>query len=83
MRTFEFQLYPTKDQQVTLCRHLDICRQLYNHILESLNTARTNGEKHDWNWTSAMIPQWKRSTFPQFKEVLFESCPNDQRYALG
>ena len=69
MRTFEFRLYPTKDQQVTLLRHLDICRQLYNHILESLNTARTNGEKHDWNWTSAMIPQWKRSTFPQFKEV--------------
>lgn len=69
MRTFEFRLYPTADQQVTLLRHLDICRQLYNHILELLNTSRNNGEKHDWNWTSAMIPQWKRGDFPQFKDV--------------
>lgn len=69
MRTFEFRLYPTKDQQVTLLRHLDICRQLYNHILESLNKSRENGEDHDWNWTSAMLPIWKRTDFPQLKEV--------------
>jgi len=69
MRTFEFRLYPTKDQQVMLLHHLDVCRQLYNRILAMLNRVRETGEYFDWNWTSALIPLWKYSDFPSLKDV--------------
>ncbi len=33
-RTYKYRLYPTKDQQDILEKHLSLCKWLYNHFLE-------------------------------------------------
>jgi putative transposase len=39
VKTFQYRIYPTKQQQRALEQTLDACRWLYNHFLESRKTA--------------------------------------------
>ncbi|MHA1400589.1 MAG: helix-turn-helix domain-containing protein, partial [Candidatus Heimdallarchaeaceae archaeon] len=43
--TYKVQLYPNKKQQETLARQLELCRQLYNRLLEEIKRAKENEEK--------------------------------------
>lgn len=36
-RSYKYRLYPSEEDKEELERHLDVCRQVYNHFLEELN----------------------------------------------
>ncbi len=38
----KFRLYPSKQQEEELEKHLELCRQVYNHFLEQLNESDEN-----------------------------------------
>ena len=59
MITFKFRMYPTHHQRETLRRHIEICRQLYNRLLEVIKTARAAGTRVSWQETQALLPAWK------------------------
>ncbi len=47
LRSYKFRLYPNKEQERILEEQLEICRWLYNRLLEEINKARKareNGE---------------------------------------
>ena len=69
MITFKFRIYPTGGQVVTLSRHIDICRRLYNRLLAVVRDARTRGEWFSWQDLQALLPAWKKSTFLELQEV--------------
>lgn len=62
-------MYPTLGQVWTLSKHIDICRRLYNRLLTVVRDARTRGEWLSWQDLQALLPAWKRSTFPELQEV--------------
>ena len=45
MRNYKFRLYPNKVVETELNRQLDLCRWIYNRLLEELNKARENSVK--------------------------------------
>lgn len=38
-RSYKYRLYPSEQDKEELERHLELCRQVYNHFLEELNEA--------------------------------------------
>lgn len=38
-RSYKYRLYPSEQDKEELDKHLDLCRQVYNHFLEELNEA--------------------------------------------
>jgi len=38
-RSYKYRLYPSEQDKEELEKHLDLCRQVYNHFLEELNEA--------------------------------------------
>ena len=43
LRRYQYRLYPTKDQEVLIARHLGCCRFVYNWALARKNTAYHDG----------------------------------------
>ena len=43
-KTYKYRLYPTKNQQEILGKHLSLCRWLYNHFLEQRRTLYENSK---------------------------------------
>ena len=69
MLTYKVQLYPNKQQQATLVEQLDICRKLYNKLLEECKKAREKGEKLTQIKTQSFIVRLKNSSMPELKGV--------------
>ncbi len=69
MLTYKVQLYPNKQQQAKLVEQLDICRKLYNKLLEECKKAREKGEKLTQSKTQSFIVRLKNNSMPELKEV--------------
>jgi len=68
MLTYKVQLYPNKQQQAKLVEQLDICRKLYNKLLEECKKAR-EGEKITQIKTQSFIVGLKNNSMPELKGV--------------
>lgn len=64
MKAYKFRIYPNKEQEAKLEFALDICRQVYNMMLEELNEQVVI----DRNMIQAILPDLKICE-PKFKEV--------------
>jgi len=69
MLTYKVQLYPSKQQQIKLGEQLEICRNLYNKLLEDCKKAQGKGEKLTQSKTQSFIVGLKNSSMPELKEV--------------
>jgi len=63
------QLYPSKQQQAKLGEQLEICRKLYNRLLEECNKSQEKGEKLTQIKTQLFIVWLKNNSMPELKEV--------------
>lgn len=59
MLSYRFRLYPSKQIEKILFQHLDLCRWLYNRLLEELNKAKAEGQKLSQKDTQALIVKLK------------------------
>jgi len=60
MFSFKFRIYPSKTIQVKLQEQLELCRWLYNRLLEELNRAKDEGRKITHHDTQALIVKLKQ-----------------------
>jgi putative transposase len=63
-----FRLYPSKQTEKVLFQHLDLCRWLYNRLLEELNRAKAGGRKLSQKDTQALIVKLKMEK-PELEQV--------------
>ena len=69
MLIYKVQLYPSKQQQAKLGEQLEICRKLYNRLLEECNKSQEKGEKLTQIKTQLFIVWLKNNSMPELKEV--------------
>jgi len=46
-RSYKYRLYPSEQDNEVLEKHLDLCRQVYNHFLEELNEAEVIPSRYE------------------------------------
>jgi putative transposase len=68
MLSYRLRIYPSKTAQEKLVKQLELCRWLYNRLLEELNRAKTEGRKITPLETQALIVKFKEEK-PELKEV--------------
>ncbi len=68
MLSYKFRIYPSKTTEQNLCKQIELCRWLYNQLLEEMNNARERGEKITKTDTQALIPHLKEVR-PELKTV--------------
>jgi putative transposase len=56
----KFRLYPSKLTEQILCEHLDLCRWLYNRLLEELDTAKSRKRTIRQKETQHLIVELKK-----------------------
>jgi putative transposase len=66
--SYKFRIYPSKTVEAKLNEQLEICRWLYNKLLEEVNKARKEGRKIMWKDTQALIVKLKQEK-PELKNV--------------
>ncbi len=66
--SYKFRIYPSKTVQATLLEQLELCRWLYNHLLEELNRARKESTKITQKDTQALIVKLKQEK-PELNKV--------------
>ena len=66
--SYKFRIYPSKTVEAKLAEQLELCRWLYNRLLEEMNNARKEGRKITWIDTQALIVKLKREK-PELKKV--------------
>ena len=66
--SYKFKLYPNKEIEKRLEEQLEICRWLYNRLLEEINNARKEGRKITQKDTQALIVRLKEEN-PELKNV--------------
>lgn len=59
MLSYRFRLYPSRQTEKVLFQHLDLCRWLYNRLLEELNKAKAEGRHLSQKDTQAFIVKLK------------------------
>ncbi|MFO7967777.1 MAG: helix-turn-helix domain-containing protein, partial [Archaeoglobaceae archaeon] len=59
MLSYRFRVYPSKVTALNLVRQLELCRWLYNRLLEELNKARESGQKLAMIDTQSLITRLK------------------------
>jgi len=59
MISYRFRLYPSRTVKTTLMGQLDLCRWLYNRLLEELNKAKAEGRKLNSNDTQHLLVELK------------------------
>jgi putative transposase len=59
-QTYKYRAYPTADVANDARRHIDICRQVYNHALGLYNAAPAD-EKPSYTTLQNKLPAWKRA----------------------
>ncbi len=52
---YKFRIYPSKTIEARLKEQLELCRWLYNKMLDEINRARKENRKIDWRGTQALI----------------------------
>ncbi len=67
MLSYRFRLYPSKAVEAELLRHLELCRWLYNRLLEELNRAKAEGRNLMQKDTQALIVEIREK--PELKHV--------------
>ncbi|MFC9474746.1 RNA-guided endonuclease InsQ/TnpB family protein [Nocardia sp. NPDC056952] len=60
-RAFKYRFHPTPEQAAELERTFGCVRKVYNLALETRTVAWQRGERVNYNTTSAMLTEWKRS----------------------
>jgi putative transposase len=55
-RSYKFRLYPSEKDEDELEKHLEVCRQVYNHFLEKLNEADEIPSRYD---LQSQLPELK------------------------
>ena len=78
--SYKFRIYPSKTVQQILSERLEICRWLYNRLLEEVNKARKVGRKISWKDTQALIVKLKREK-PELSKV-YSKVPQMVNYQL-
>jgi len=68
LKSYKFRLYPNKEIEKKLEEQLEICRWLYNRLLEEVNKAREEGRKITQKDTQALIVKLKEEN-PELKKV--------------
>ncbi|BDC36537.1 MAG: transposase [Candidatus Methanoliparum thermophilum] len=68
MLSYRFRIYPSKKIEQKLKEHLELCRWLYNRLLEELNKAKSEDRKITKKETQALIVKLKDEK-PELKEV--------------
>jgi len=58
-QTFKYRVYPTEDVASEARRHINICREVYNHALGRYDSA-PDGEKPTYTRLQNKLPAWKR-----------------------
>ncbi len=67
-RSIKCRLYPSKTVQIRLDKHREICRWLYNRLLEEIRLAWDEGRKIYQRETQALIVELKKEK-PELKNV--------------
>ncbi|MGW0207445.1 RNA-guided endonuclease InsQ/TnpB family protein [Streptomyces sp. NPDC003233] len=60
-RAFKYRFYPTNAQAAELSRTFGCVRKVYNMALEARTKAWQQGERVNYNTTSAMLTAWKKT----------------------
>lgn len=60
-RAFKYRFYPTAAQAAELLRTFGCVRKVYNLALIARIEGWERGERIDYNRTSAMLTEWKKS----------------------
>ncbi len=68
MLSQKFRLYPSKQVEEMLFHQLNLCRWLYNRLLEELNNAKAEGRKITQKDTQALIVKLKTEN-PELEQV--------------
>ncbi len=68
MLSYKFRIYPSKTIEAKLNEQLELCRWLYNKLLEEVNKARREDRKITWKDTQALIVKLKQEK-PELKNV--------------
>lgn len=68
MLSYRFRPYPSRRIEGVLLKHLDLCRWLYNHLLEELNKAKAERRRLSRKDTQALIVKLKEEN-PELKQV--------------
>ena len=66
--SYRFKLYPSKRTEKVLLQQLDLCRWLYNQLLEELNRAKAEGRRLSQRDTQALIVKLKTEK-PELEHV--------------
>ncbi|MCW3136796.1 MAG: helix-turn-helix domain-containing protein, partial [Canidatus Methanoxibalbensis ujae] len=66
--SYKFRIYPSKTAETRLNEQLELCRRLYNKLLEEVNKARKKGRKINWKYTQALIVKLKQER-PELKNA--------------
>jgi putative transposase len=66
--SFGFRLYPSRLAEQKLYEHLDLCRWLYNRLLEELNTGKSRGRNLSQKETQHVIVELKKQK-PELNDV--------------
>lgn len=68
MLSYRFRIYPSKDTVLNLNGQFELCKWLYNRLLEELNKSRESGQKLTMIDTQSLIPRLKEEK-PELKTV--------------
>ena len=68
MRTYRFRIYPTDLQVAALNSTLDLCRELYNAMLQQRIYAYRSGKRVNYNSQQDEIPEVKNA-FPEYRSI--------------
>jgi len=66
--SYRFRLYPSRQVEEALFHQLDLCRWLYNRLLEELSRAKTEGRQLSQKDTQAFIVKLKKEN-PELGQV--------------
>lgn len=64
-RSYKYRLYPSEQDKQELEKHLDLCRQVYNHFLEELNEAEDIPSRYE---LQKQLPELKQE-WTELKQV--------------
>ncbi|MCL6090116.1 MAG: transposase [Candidatus Thermoplasmatota archaeon] len=68
MRTYKFRLYPSAEQQGLLIEQLNLCRELYNAMLQQRIYAYRSGKKVNYNSQQDELPEVRKG-FPEYGNI--------------
>ncbi len=66
--TYKFRIYPSKTAEEKLKEQLELCRWLYNRLLEEINRAKEEGRKINWRDSQDLITKLKQEK-PELNKV--------------